>query len=221
MKISTPEIEGIYQGSKWLKFQVLCSSEELQDLFNQFEPFFLFPLSGIVNGEKLSKEMFLKEYGSSIEGLKNGGSPEDSFLRKMTCVCTDDEDALWLQEIPGKGYLTKIKKPVLQIQAHYFSYSKEDGVFRPMSMGQESIFWGLQFSYPSIYQDPKTMELHQAPKNRLFENVKQWIRNATRPTPFVVGEQKINSPIRLGKNCFSWIHSHPGLKNKEISIYVR
>jgi hypothetical protein len=219
LRISTPEKEGVYQGSKWLKFQVLCEQAELERLFLRLRPFYILPLTGIVNGHPLSEESFLAEYGSWIAGLKEGRVPEDFALKKiLAAAMTDDLDSLWLQEVPGKGYLMKMAKPVLLAQAHSFSYSKMDGVFRPMSMGLQSVFWGIQFSFPSLYQDAKTMELREVERGKLFEEVRLWVRQETRATPFVMEGERINSPIRLGRGCFSWIGRHPQLMSQGISI---
>ena len=220
LRISTLEKEGAYQGSKWLKFQVLCQREELDQLFERLRPFFIVPLTGIIDGKTIPEDVFLAEYEAWITGLKAGRIPEDRSLKKILAAAfTDDLQAVWLQEVSGKGYLAKISQPTLLVQAHYFSYSEIDGVFRPMSMGLESIFWGLQFSFPGVYQDGKTMELKTIERGKLFEEVRHWIRDATRATPFIVNGSRINSSIRLGKQCFSWIGGHPQLREQGISIH--
>jgi hypothetical protein len=220
LAVSTLQKEGVYQASKWLKFQVLCDLEELSSLFSLLSSFWIFPLTGIVSGAPVLHTRFLEEYGGWIEGLKKGLIPSDAELRRLlACAWVDGLENLWLQEIPGKGYLVKIAQPTVQVQAHYFTYSSADGVFRPMSMGPESIFWGLQFSYPQVYQDPKTLELKKAPENRIFEILRSWVRNATRATPFSIAGQRINSPIRIGKRCMSWIAQHPQLLDRNIGIW--
>ncbi len=220
LRISSVDNEGVYQGSKWSKIQVLCDGEELKTLFDQLAPFWIFPLTGIVAGNPLSPDLFIEEYSRWVEGLKRGTSPSDEELKKiLACAFTDDLSALWLQPV-SKGYLTKISKPVVQVQAHFFTYSSLDGVFRPMSMGKETIFWGIQFSFPQIHQDAKTMELCETEENGLFRKIQLWAREMTRATPFVVEGQKKNVPIRLGKRCFSWIHSHPQLIQQKIGVYA-
>lgn len=215
LKTSTLEKEGVYQGSKYLKHHVLCDREELEGLFSSLGEFFIYRLTGLSDGKAIDKNEFLQGYESWIEGLKSGKLPEDSDLKKLlACAITAEVDALWKQEVPGHRYIIKVAKPVIQVQAHFFTYSNLDQVFRSMTMGQDSIFWGLQFSFPQIYQDPKTMELlevEDSPNLALFQKIKEWVRNATRATPFVVDGKKTNVPIRLGKNCFSWIHKHPQL----------
>lgn len=223
LRVSTPEKEGTYQASKYLKYQVLCEVSELARLFESLGDFSIYPLTGLSDGEKLEKERFLSEYGSWIEALKEGRIPKDEELRKvLACAWTAETEALWKQEVPGKKYIIKMAKPLIQVQAHFFTYSTLDEVFRPMSMGPNQIFWGLQFSFPQIYQHPKTMELlevEEGPNSELFKKIKLWVREETRATPFVVGEKRTNVPIRLGKGCFSWIHNHIQLSEQKIGVY--
>ncbi len=224
LRISTPALEGLYQGSKYLKFQVLCEADELAGLFAILDSFWIYPLTGLGEGMPIDPAAFLQEYGSWIEELKQGRVPSDAVLRRLLAAAfTAESDALWKQEVPGQRYLIKMAKPVVQVQAHYFTYSPIDAVFRPMTMGTESIFWGLQFSFPQIYQEPKTMELcdvDESPNAELFQKIKQWVRDATRATPFLVEGKRTNSPIRLGKQCFSWIAAHPQLIQQRIGIYA-
>ena len=120
--------------------------------------------------------------------------------------------------------MVKVCEPIVQIQVHQMSYSPVDGEFRPMVMSRESIFWGLQFSFPQIYQDPKSLELLEVEEGinlELFQSVRRWIRDNTAPTPMVVGGGRVNLPIRLGKKCFSWINNHPQLKAKQLSVLER
>lgn len=222
LRVSTPEKEGVYQGSKYLKFHVLCSAQELEKLFHQLSPFWIYRLTGLSDAEPIGQDRFLAVYDSWIEGLKQGNVPTDAALKELlACAFTADLEALWKQPVPGNRFLVKVAKPLVQVQAHFFTYSPIDGVFRPMTMGSESIFWGLQFAFPQIYQDPKTMELREVEESenaQLFQKIKQWVKDETRPTPFLVEGQKINVPIRLGKSCFSWIFQHPQLT--KVKVYA-
>jgi hypothetical protein len=97
-------------------------------------------------------------------------------------------------------------------------YSPLDGVFRPMVLSSSSIFWGLQFSFPQVYQHPKTGEFFEVEEFGLFELVRKWSREFTVATPMIVEGKRTNIPIRLGKRCFSWINTHPQLQMKGLSI---
>jgi hypothetical protein len=218
--ISTPQQEGVYQASKWLKLPMLLDGSEIKQLFDALAPFWIFPLTGIVDGLPISLEHFAAEYSCWIEGLKLGKTPRDEELRSLlACAFTDDVEALWLQKVE-RGFLSKIRKPVVQVQAHFFSYSPVDGEFRSMSMGPESVFWGLLCSFPQVYQDPKTMEICETTDCALFRKIQLWARENTRATPFLVEDKKINAPMRLGKSCFSWINNHPQLRERGLCIHT-
>lgn len=224
LRVSTLEKEGVYQGSKYLKYQVLCDPEELKRLFERLNPCWIYPLTHLGKGEEIEQQRFVQKYGSWIEGLKEGKIPSDADLKTiLAAALTAETDSLWKQEVPGGRFMIKMAQPVVQIQAHFFTYSEIDEVFRPMTMGEASIFWGLQFSFPQVYQDPKTMELKEiedSANTELFRKIKQWVRDETRATPFVINEKRINVPIRLGKNCFSWIHLHPQLLARKMGVYA-
>lgn len=220
---STPSQEGIYQGSKWLKFQILCDEKELSSFFDRLDfPYALFHLTGVGQKEPIEVTSFLQKWKEWIDGLKEGKIPSSEELQSIFAMAIiDDPHSLWLQKVEGKGYLVKQRLPVLLVQSHFFSYSCEDEAIHPMILGKESIFWGLQFSWPQIYQDPETMEFLETKKTALFDSVKSFIKESSRPTPFLMAkeeglEKKIYSSIRLGKNCFSWIHLHPQLQKLKV-----
>lgn len=216
LELSTVAEEGIYQGAKYLKYQVLCSQKELAALFAY--PFSIYPLTGIGDAEPIDKNVFLDEYGAMIDQLQQGQIPSDGALRRLfASAWTEDPKSLWKLAVPG-GYLVKLRKPVVQAQAHFFTYSSLDQEFRPMTLGTEAIFWGLQLSYPQVYQDPKSHEFFEMERGGFWEEIGRWIRNYTRPTPFVVDGQKKNVPIRLGKECFSWIRCYPQLHLRGIDV---
>ncbi len=219
--ISTPSAEGFFQAAKWLKVQALLDGEALANLLGDA---LLFPLSGLFRLDELplSKERFISAYSSWIEGLKEGKVPSESELRSFAAIAwTCSSDSLWLQEVPGQRYMVKPREPIVQIQVHQMGYSTVDHVFRPMMMSKESIFWGLQFSFPQIYQHPKTMELLEVEEGlnaELFQMIRRWIRENTIATPMMVDGKRNNIPIRLGKTCFSWINRHPQLLAKNLSV---
>lgn len=222
---STPSQEGLYQGSKWLKFQILCDEKELASFFDRLDfPYALFHLTGVGEKNEVPVASFLEEWKRWIDGLQEGKVPSSEQLQRFFAMAViDDPACLWRQKVEGKGYLLKQRLPVLLLQSHFFSYSAADETIHPMILGKESIFWGLQFSWPQIYQDPQTMEFLQTKKTALFEAVKNFIKESSRPTPFLIqkedgSQKKLYSPIRLGKNCFSWIDRHPQLHNLRVAL---
>lgn len=228
LRISTPETEGVMAISKSLKHQMLVDAEEMRNLFDFLGLFEIFVVSEPVTEEtiKIEKEEFLKVYAEYVSALKGGKIPDERALRRyFSSVFTVTQEALYAMEVGRDKFLVKALKPVLQLQLHHFFVSHIDGKFHPMVLGKNSITWGIQFSYPQLYQNPLTQEFAKVtetaefPNTALYKRLAKWLREHTSPTPFVFQGKRSNEPIRLGKSCFEWIGNHRGLK--EQGIYVR
>lgn len=226
MRIGHPDTDPPMEASKWLKLQALIDEQEMAALFEELGNFEIY-LSGVLTRtgeERVPQEEFLKRYGSYVNALKAGKVPDEvyyrSFFNAIFTVTSDVLYAIPLQE--GKS-LVRPAKPVVQLQGHSIDYSVHDGKFRSMVFGLDSILWGIQFSYPQICLDSRTKEVLSVdatfPNTALFKKLQQWMRQNTIPTPFIVGEQRVNVPMRLGKLCLEWIHFHPQLHLKNIKIY--
>lgn len=221
-----PKVNPSLQCSKWLSSSVLIDGEEMEELMKAMGEFWIFRVSGILQmseGE-ISKEEFLDCYFHYIEALKSGQPLTDPRLQSyFSVVFTCSIEALYEVVLPNGQKLIKIGRPVIQLQKHRFNFSEADGKFRSMGMGQESIQWGIQFSYPQLYQDAALLVKEvrgqaEFPNTPLFKRLQKWVRDHTAPTPFMVNGKRINVPIRLGKNCFEWINRHPQLKGKGLTV---
>lgn len=220
-KISTPEKEGNFQAAKWMKLQMLIDANGLNSLLKALQPLQIVSLSSVGSMEQLflSSEQYVASYAGWIERLKQGLLPEESELRPYQATAwVMDEESVWLQEIPKQRFMAKVCKPVLVVQIHFMGYSTVDGEFRPMVLSKESLFWGLQFSFPQVYQDPKTGQLLEVEEKEIFSVLRRWSRDHTVPTPMLANGKKVNLPIRLGKECFSWIDRHPQLMQHKLQI---
>jgi hypothetical protein len=95
-----------------------------------------------------------------------------------------------------------------------------------MTLGQGSVTWGIQFSYPQIFQHPqshafaKVGDGEEFPNTSLFSKLAKWLRNFSMPTTFIYEGKSTSVPIRTGKEVFSWIHNHPQLKLQGLSVHV-
>lgn len=214
------------QASKWLKIPVLLDVNEMASLLTSLGDFWIFAIGGIVpiGSGCLSQEEFLIMYQKYIQTLKAGEKPENpEFKRFFSTVFTRSLEALYTVPLPHHQQLIKIDKPVVQLQMHQFDYSPIDEKFRSMVLGFDSISWGIQFSYPQLYQDEE-MHIKQVrdedefPNTLLFRSLQQWIRRHTIATPFLVNDKLMNVPIRLGKKCLEWINQHPQLQEKGLQI---
>jgi hypothetical protein len=221
-----PSVESTLQASQWQKSPLLIDVTEMRDLLAVFGKFWIVQVSGLINmgQEIIDQEEFLSVYGQYIEALKQGEQNADPRMRPyFSSVLTTALDALYGVQINEKQCLVKVKQPVIQLQAHRFDYSLADGKFRSMVLGYDSIQWGLQFSYPHLYQDDrlqvfKVREGAQFPNTTLFKSLQRWVRSQTIATPFEIDGKRVNVPIRLGKQCLSWINTHPQLQAKGLRV---
>jgi hypothetical protein len=165
---------------------------------------------------------FLEKYESYIACLKKGEIPNPADFRSLFSAVWSVTDKA-LVSIPAQEgrRLLKAAEPSVQTQINQIRYAPEERVFRTQVFSSDSISWGLQIGFPHLYMDPNTYEATKTrdfPNMALFMAIQRWIRQATVPTPFLIEGERINSPIRLGKECFRWIDVHPQLKACGIEI---
>jgi len=214
------------QASQWLKSSLLIDADEMEALFIALGEYWIVQISGVIpiGQEIIHRKIFLQVYADYINALKNGKNPLDKRTRSyFSTVWTTTLDALYAVKLHGAKCLVKICQPVVQLQAHRFDYSSADRTFRSMQMGYDSLSWGIQFSYPHLCQNENlevltVRESSEFPNTSLFKKLQQWIRSHTIPTPFEVEGKRINLPIRLGKQCLSWVHTLPLLHAKGIFV---
>lgn len=228
LRISTPQIEGSLQVSKQIKFQVLLDDSEMRALLNDLAPVHVCVVSEPtpLDCALISTEEFLDVYGRYVAGIKENQMLDEKPLRRyFSSAWTSKLNAVYAMGVSSEKYLVKSIKPLIQLQGHHFFYSKLDKKFHPMALSQDSVSWGIQFSYPQLCQDPKTSDILKVgkgedfPNTALFNALAKWLREHTLPTPFVVDGKRTNAPIRLGKRCLSWIGKHPQLVQKGIEVF--
>ncbi len=212
LRISNPSVEGTLCVSKWIKIQVLLDLSEMEELIRHLQPFYCLDTSRVVSS---FEHDFLEDYKLYLKDLK---TPVRS------CIWTTSLDPLYAMKVGEDKYLIKSLLPTIQIQAHQFFYSDLDKKFHPMVLSKESISWGIQFSYPQLYQDPKTQAFHKCsdlPNTQLFLKLTKWLREYSCPTPFMAEGKKVHVPIRIGLKVFSWIKDHPQLKARGLEVCHR
>ena len=200
--------------SKWLLVPVLLDRVEMEALFAELGEFFIVDVSRVLEEGGISHAEFLKIYSEYVEGLKRG---EVNTSPWFSSCFTTTEEAIETRTVPDGRMMRKACAPVVQLQPHTFTYSTDDGKFRSMVRGEGAISWGIQFSYPQLFEDPATRDIVKVdatfPNTPFFRTLQRWVRHHTRPTPFEVEGRRINVPIRLGKQCFEWIDRHPELED--------
>jgi len=211
------------QVSKAHKLPLLIDPSEMCALFAFLGAFEIFDVSRPVTEDEIviSHEAFLQAYDRYIENL---GQNESEYRQYFSAVFSCSRKALYAQPLSSGKYLVKARSPVIQLQKHHFIYSD---TFHSGVNSKESISWGIQFSYPRLYLDPKTKAIGKVdkgesfPNTELFEKCVRWVRNATLATPFLIGNQRKVEPMRLGEKCFAWINHHPGLSKRGLRVDSR
>lgn len=223
--ISSPKEKGILQVSKWAKTQVLLDEIEMQDLLEFLGSLFFVTVSEPIRPEEgiISPSLFLEKYRAYISLLKTGQIPlTEEFRRFFSSALSCTLDPFYAIKTSEEKVLIKPSFPVVQLQTHQFFYSSLDQKFHSMVLSEESITWGLQFSYPQLYQDPQTKQIRKVdlsfPNTSLFLKLMKWMRSATLPTPFLIGARRVNVPIRIGKKSLAWIKNHPQLQQKQLFV---
>jgi hypothetical protein len=227
LRVSSPAQEGVMRVSKALKYQVLLDGIEMAELFQALAPFEIYVTCEPCTPDlmRIEPSDFLEKYAAYVKCLQEGTLPDQLSLRRyFSAIFTKSSDLLYAMDV-GKGrYLVKALKPVIQLQAHELFASEIDGKIHPMVLGQASILWGIQFSYPQIYQNPESAAFSKVdrspnfPNTELFSQLAHFLRQRSVPTPFVFQGKKRYEPIRLGKSCFSWINSHPQLLLRKVAV---
>ena len=226
-RMSSLKQEGVLQVSKWIKVQLLLDREEMIDLIEKLDPFYLIMVSKPVKKQRaiLEKKDFLQSYSEYVQALKQGRVIQDNYIREnFSCAMTRSKELFYAMPVLEDRLLIKPTLPVIQMQMHQFLFSPTEKIFYPMALGQKTVSWGIQFSYPQFYQDPKTKEIARVvkgekfPNTELFSLLMKWVRQATIPTPFLVQEERVNATIRIGKKCVKWIHTHPQLHALNIKV---
>lgn len=226
LRISSLEKEGMFHASKWLKHPLLIDLQEMQSLLEEIGDCFICHASGVVDKADafVSKEKLLEVYSSYIEATREGLSVDEREMRRFFCnYFTYDLSCLYAVPVTGDRLLIKVAKPVVQMQFHHFFPSTMDGKFHSMVMTGDSVHWGVQFSFPQIFEDPKTHQFFKVNEQDfsntlLFKKIVRWLRFSTVPTPFIFEGVRTRVPFRIGKSCFSWIQNHSALKAKGIIV---
>jgi hypothetical protein len=226
LRISTLVTDPPLQASRWQRQPVLLSFAEMERLFVDLEQPLLLLMGRFYTRSdfKQHKDQFLHFYRTYVDALSQGQLPDEELCRQYfsAAFSTDTEPFYLLSGAPDK-YLLRHTLPIIQLQYHQFSYSPLDGQVRSMVYGQETISWGIQFSYPQMYIEPIDKNIRQTNANetinaQLFRHLQRWLRQNTVPTPLIADERHFNAPIRLGKECISWIQRHPQLNQYGLAV---
>ncbi len=228
IRYSSVETEGLFRASKWLKHAVLLSLEEMRSFLASLGSFTMVPASGLLskNSWQVSDQEFLHQYAAYWEWMhENPTLPPIALRRFFSLMFTNSLQTLYAVELPGEKIAIKASLPVIQVQLYHCFFSSFDHQIRSMVASPDSFAWGLQFSYPQIYEDPKTHQYAKVllengfPNSKLFKEMVSWFRKNTQPVP-LQEEGRAYAPFRIGKGSGQARETHAGLQ-KMLSQGVR
>jgi hypothetical protein len=227
---SSPEKEGIFRASKWLKHAVLLGLDEMASLLSAIEPFFLIPATGILSEDswQVSREEFLRQYELYLKWMASEPTlPPPALRRFFPLMLSASLDVFYAVPVsPGKNVI-KASLPVIQIQMFHCFFSSFDQKLRSMVVSPESFGWGIQISYPQVYEDPHThqfskvlLEEDKFPNSKPFKAIVSWLRKNTQPVPLQEEGGLAYAPFRIGKHSLEKRQTHVGLQ-KMLSTGVK
>ena len=215
------------EASKWLAFCLLVDPTEMEALVSTCAPFFLCNVSECVSKEEglVERADFLRCYQNYVERLRSHEIPKRSDLRPFfSTAWSASKSALIASPVLSNQWIVKPLFPVIQLNAHFFSFSMETGRFHSMVHGGEMVPWGIQFSYPQLYICPVerkpslSLKNKELVNNRLFAALKKWVRRFTRPARFYCGEKRLTATFRVSQSAARWMASYPLLKQMGLEL---
>lgn len=227
-RISTVEQEGLFRASKWLKHAFLLSQDELEDFFSMINPSFLLSSSALttLSNWQVSFSELQDKYQELLGWMQQHPTlPPPPLRRFFSLMLSTSLDTFYAVNLGDKAAI-KPSLPVIQIQMYHCFFSSMDRQLRPMVVSPESFAWGLQISYPQIYEDPRTHQYSKVlldpkfPNSEPFKEMVSWLRKHTRLAPLQEKEVKVYAPFRIGKKSLSMKESHVGLQ-KMLSLGVK
>lgn len=212
------------QASKWQSIPVLLEVDEISALLDSLQPLWIVQMNSLLNNSEaiVSPSAFLSSYATYLNGIKKDTlSLEPTLRAHLSSIWTKSLECVYEVNLPNEQKIVRIATPSIQLQIHRFNYFPLDNSFRSMVFGPDTIFWGLQFSYPFLFQDEQDRlftpkEINQLPNTKMFKDLQKWMRVHTVPASFIMQQKTVSVPIRIGKACLSWITSHPQLIKKEL-----
>jgi hypothetical protein len=224
---STLSVEGQCPVSMWLSTALFLSASEMSQFLEALGPFFILQTDVVldISDGIVDRQDFLKAYSEYVEDIKEGRSINEKKVKKyFQAVWTLSLDAVYSIKVPENRHIIKQVHPSIIVQHHKLHYSTDDHKFRSMVLGIDAFTFGIQISYPQLYQDPKSMELKKILldnsfyNTELYKKIKMWIRSNTRPISFLINEKKWTIPQRIGKEALAFINNHLGLIKNQLKV---
>lgn len=224
---STLSQEGSCPQSMWLSQAFFLPPNEFKELIDLLLPFYMVKTDSVLAAEEglFNKEDFLKAYEHYFTAVTSNQPLNDDEVRFFfQCVWTISLDTLYRIKLSEEKHIIKLSMPSIMVQHHRLHYSKDDKTFRSMVFGKDTFPFGLQLSYPQLYQDPKSCNLEKVLlsdkfiNSKLFTKARQWFRDKTRPMSVLLENKKVTIPVRISKSSSEYLHHIQALTQNHITV---
>ena len=194
---------------------------EFQSFLKQLGTCFFVPATGVMtkNSWNISVEDLIVRYREYLSSLRQKEQlPSQEMRHFFSLFLSSSLDDFYAISLPQERFVIKTRKPVVHLQLYHCFVSRVNGEILPMVLHPDSFSFGLQFSYPQIYEDPKTHEFFKAMLEKklhnteLFKKIVFWIRQNTKPASLCIGGKKVYAPFRLGKTAEDPMSYHLALQ---------
>jgi hypothetical protein len=200
--------------------------EEWAHFFHDFPQLHLFRVASVVAKGKEEMEIseFLSIMTKFITEIESRSDIDiDPYRIPFSCALSPTISDFSVMHLPGERVLVKPREPVIQLRPLSLSMSPE-GALQTKSWGKDNIFWGIQLSYPQIFQDPQTKEIVQAladhPNGKLFKEILKWFRLHTKPVSLAKRGKSLAFSLKVGAKSVYLLAKHEQIKKSIIEFVV-
>ena len=179
------------EAAKWMRYPVKMSEEKLKNLLDHLDCHAINISKVLSEREFLNgRECFEEAYHRYLEG--------DIDRASLSIALTKNAETIGVKKVGEGRYIARPLYPVVQIALFTYSISNE-GKILPHALGKNAIPFGIEFSYPSIYRDPKTEKIENG---MLFEAASLWkectrfLREGFELVKLKVGEEMVATSFR-------------------------
>lgn len=214
-------MNSVIRQARFVKIPVLLSLEGLKELFAELGDVTIVRTGAVLPSDAIFVDQtdFLKSYQAYIESFEKGLWPDRSLARPyFSTAWSAEESAFALEPVRPGFFVARAHEPAIQLRLHVLSYSSIDHTFHSMSLGKETIPWGVEFSYASLVQRGVEVESvsREAPNTQLFRKLQKWMRHHTNSVTFSGEGWQRPTHVRISPACKSWISNHPALDGMEV-----
>ncbi len=214
--------KSVLQASKWLEIPMLLTPDDFLKMLVFLEGTILSPLGNLVNENELCIDPLelSKVYANVCQLAFENKLISRDLIKKLSLRIICKKENLIACELAQGRFIVHEQVPAIKMQALFLNYSKEENKIRSRVLGANQIFWGVELSFPQIYQDPLTFKMKDSwnitEESKLFKSLQKWAREHTKPSKFQFDKVSQSTAFRRSKSLD--IETYPALALHKICV---